>query len=224
MSQYAEQWRIGAMKKHSFSSSPRSLSLLRINVILHNSRMWVPDHDLFWSGLKCWCYFLDLVLISAVFSINAFKLRDLLFRAPCVVISNGVTHCHLSYPFGSNYWLGYFDDVKIISELCSVESDKLFGIGNGLRVIHSWEADLHMNAKSQMTSTVISSTNENRFLTWDIMQISTSHSNNKLNSQFEPNVVETNNVPYAVSQCHLFFSALHNTFFTSNYLIVFLAC
>lgn len=172
MSQYAEQWRIGAMKKHSFSFSPRSLSLLRTNVTLYNSRMWVPDCDLFWSGLKCWCYFLNLVLFSAVFSINAFKLRDFLaniFRAPHIIISNGITHCHLSHPFGSNYWLGYFDDVEIISKLYSVESDKLFGIGNGLRVIHSWEAGLHMNAKSQMTLTVISSTNENRFLTWDIM-------------------------------------------------------
>lgn len=82
------------------------------------------------------------------------------------------------------------------------ESDKLFGIGNGLRVIHSWEAGLHMDAKSQMTLTVIGSTNENQFLTWDIMHISISHSNNKLNSSFELNVVETNNLPYAVSQCH----------------------
>ena len=60
-----------------------------------------------------------------------------------------------------------------------------------------------MDAKSQMALTVIGSTNENNFLTWDIMHISTCHANNKLNSSFEPNVVETNDLPYAVSQCHL---------------------
>lgn len=78
-----------------------------------------------------------------------------------------------------------------------IESDKLFGIGSGLRVFHSWEVGLHMDAKSQVTLTVIGSTKENYFLTWDtvtgstnennfptlhIMHNSTSHSNNKLNS------------------------------------------
>lgn len=41
------------------------------------------------------------------------------------------------------------------------------------------------------------------FYAWDIMHISASHSNNKLNSSFEPNVVETNNLLYPVAQCHL---------------------
>lgn len=84
-----------------------------------------------------------------------------------------------------------------------IESEKLFGIGNGPRVIHWWEAGLHMDDKSQGILTVIGCTNEKNFHPWDTMHISASHSTNKLNLSLEPNVVETNNLQYAVSQCHL---------------------
>lgn len=83
------------------------------------------------------------------------------------------------------------------------ESEKLLVKGNEPRVILCWEVGLHMDDKSRGILTVIGSTNENIFYTWDIMHISTSHSNNKLNSSFEPNVVETNNLLYPVAQCHL---------------------
>lgn len=84
-----------------------------------------------------------------------------------------------------------------------IESEKLLVIGNGPRVIHCWEVGLHMDDKFQGILTVIGNANEKDFHTWDIMHIFASHSNNKLNSSFEPNVVETNNSLYPVSQCHL---------------------
>lgn len=60
-----------------------------------------------------------------------------------------------------------------------------------------------MDDKSQKILTVIDSTNEKNFHAWDIRHISASHSSNKLHSSFEPNVVEANNLLYAVAQCHL---------------------
>lgn len=80
-----------------------------------------------------------------------------------------------------------------------IDSDKSFGIGNGLRVIHSWEAGLHMEAKSRMTLTLIGSTNEDHFRIWDTNRISTPYSSNKLNSSFKPSAVEANYSLYAVS-------------------------
>lgn len=84
-----------------------------------------------------------------------------------------------------------------------IYSEKLFVMGNGPRVVHCWEVGLHMDDKSQGILTVIGSTNEKKNHTWVIMHIFASHSSNELNSSFEPNVVETNNLLYPVSQCHL---------------------
>lgn len=63
-----------------------------------------------------------------------------------------------------------------------IESEKLFVIGNGARVIYCWEVGLHIDYKSQGILTMIGSTNKKSFHTWDIMHISASHSNNKLKS------------------------------------------
>lgn len=109
------RWR--GHKETSFSFQPQ---VFIIAVIFCNCSIWVPDCELLWLRLKWWCYLLlSFFLFSALFSIDVSKLRLYckLFSANCLIILHRVIHSHL-YPFGSNYWLTYFD-VEIISKLCS---------------------------------------------------------------------------------------------------------
>lgn len=78
MSQYAEQMKYRGHEETFFFFQPKVFIITKSNVTFRNCRIWVPDCDLFRSGLKCWCCFLGFVIVSAVFSVNVSTLRHCL--------------------------------------------------------------------------------------------------------------------------------------------------